>query len=94
MPRKPFQRYSKSSKKREVATSASLAKLFQIERYDRNELSISELNRLRDIIDTKGLDNAAEFVGVDGVSLLRACAGFAHRLMPRTAEKLRKFLRK
>lgn len=92
MPRKPFNRYAK--KNRELASKEAFVKLFKVERYDRNEITNNEILRLQELIDTKGAPGAAEIVGIDDRSLLLVTSGFAHKVMPKTAEKLRDFLRK
>lgn len=88
-------RHGKVSKRtREVASAAALEKLYDIGPYDRNQISLGQINRLRDLVDNKGLQNAAMFVGLSELTLLRVCAGFGHRLRPKTAEKLREFFGK
>lgn len=94
MPSRPMNRHGKPTRRREVASAASLEKLYDIGTYDRNQISLAQINRLRDLIDNKGGQRAAEFVGISEVTLLRICAGFGHRLRPKTAEKLREFFGK
>jgi hypothetical protein len=73
-------------------TPTRLSQLYSIGNYDRNQLSLTQIDRLRDLIDTLGGPTAAERVGVCEITLLRVCAGFGHRLRPETAAKVRKFL--
>lgn len=94
MPSKPMHRRTYNKRTREVASAETLAKLYDIGPYDRNQINLSQINRLRDLVDNKGLERAAEFVGVSDVTLLRVCAGFGHRLRPKTAEKIREFFGK
>lgn len=74
------------------STIGGFAKLLSLGYYDRNELTIEELDRLRDLIDTLGEATAAERVGVGPHCLMRVCAGFAHRCRPGTGAKIRKYL--
>lgn len=73
--------------------SPEMTELFAIERFDRNELSLSEINRLRNWIDTAGMPTVARELGLTDAVVWKACAGFGHRLMPRTAQVLREYLR-
>ena len=70
---------------------SELATLFDLGGYHRNELSLTQINRVRDLIDTRGLQRAAEAVGVSEMTALRVAAGFGHRLRPDTAAKVRKY---
>jgi len=93
MASRPYNRRSLSKKKsREVISSQSLAKLYDIPRYDRNELTLNQINRLRELIDLKGMPSAVEFTGIGENVLLRVCAGFGHRLKAKSAAKVREFL--
>jgi hypothetical protein len=93
MTTKPFNRRSLSKKRtREVTSAESLAKLYDIPRYDRNELTLNQINRLRELIDLKGMPSAVEFTGIGENVLLRVCAGFGHRLKAKNASKVREFL--
>lgn len=89
MPRKPFKRTTKTSKTREV--SHALAKLYSIGTFDRNQVTMSQIDRLRDIIDLQGFVRAAELTGLCQTTLLKVTSGFAHKLRPDTAEKIREF---
>lgn len=71
--------------------SDAFKKLFDIGPYHRNELSMKQIDRLRDLIDTEGLPRASHKIGVDQTTLLRVCAGFGHRLRPGTAAKVREY---
>jgi len=73
--------------------SPEMTELFQIERFDRNELSLSEINKLRNWVDTAGMPTVAAALGVTDNVVWKACAGFGHRLMPRTAQILREYFR-
>lgn len=74
--------------------SSNLKDLFDLGgRYDRNELTADEINKLREMIDSDGKTAAAEQIGVCTESLLTATSGFGHRLMRKTATKIRDFLR-
>lgn len=91
MPSKPFKRHTKSNKKREVATASALAKLYSIGTFDRNQVTIAQIDRLRDIIDLQGFVRAAELTGLCQTTLLKVTSGFAHKLRQDTAEKIREF---
>lgn len=89
---KPFGRRTRRSERtRERGGSAALAKLFDIGPFDRNAVTRSQIDRLRDLIDREGLPRASEKVGVTDTTLLRVCAGFGHRLRPPTAAKIREY---
>src|SRR5262245_48123540 len=98
MPSKSVQRRARNSTsrlrivERETPAPASMVKLFDIGPYDRNQLTLAKLNRLRELVDQVGGPVAAERVGVGEIVLYRVCAGFAHRLRPETAAKVRAFL--
>lgn len=91
MPSRPNRRRSTRTKKRELVSADAIAALYDIGPYDRNQISLSQINRLRELVDTRGGPRAAELVGVCEVTLLRVCAGFGHRLQPPTAAKLREW---
>lgn len=52
---------------------------------------MSEINQLRNWIDTEGLPKVARDLELSEVVVLRVCAGFGHRLMPSTARKVREY---
>jgi hypothetical protein len=70
-----------------------MERLLRIEPFHRNEVTAREIDRLRDMIDQQGPRQVAKLVGVNQLTLLRVAAGFGHKLVPHTAEKLREFLR-
>ncbi len=79
--------------KRRRAGANDLEDLFEIPRYDRNEVTLSEINRLRDMIDKYGMPYAVKEVGVSDSTLLRVCAGFGHLLTTPTRQIVREYLR-
>lgn len=72
----------------------SLEELFGVEPFHRNEITLGEINRLRSQIDERGAGPVADDVEVDRATLLLVTSGFGHRLRPKTAERVRDFLRK
>src|SRR5262245_22689241 len=73
---------------------SNITELFDLGgRFDRNELSHSEINRLRELIDDKTAHVFARELGIDASTLYAAAAGFGHRLARKTAAKIRDFLR-
>ncbi len=72
--------------------AAAIAKLFDVGPYDRNQITKSQIDRLRELVDLIGLPEASDRVGVTRDSLLLVCAGFAHRLQAKTAARIRKYL--
>ena len=94
MPTKPMKRRTRSARTREVASADSLAKLYDINRYDRNELTLAQINRIREIMDLQGFARAAEMIGVCQTTILKVTSGFGHKLALSTAEKIREFLGK
>lgn len=87
-------RVANSNAKRSTVetTIGGFAKLLSLGTYDRNELTVDDLDRIRDLVDTLGEKEAAERVGVGAHCLMRVCAGFGHRCRPETGAKIRKFL--
>lgn len=80
---------------RRIRGSSNITELFDLGgRFDRNELSTAEINRLRNMIDSDGLPHVAELLGVSRDPLLFVCAGFGHRLQRKTAAKIRDFFHK
>lgn len=74
--------------------TSNMEELFDLGgRFDRNELTRTEIDRLRNMIDTRGAWPVATELGLAPATLLLACAGFGHRLRPKTAERLREYLR-
>ncbi|HEY2735943.1 MAG TPA: hypothetical protein VGI70_18225 [Polyangiales bacterium] len=68
-----------------------LAALFDLGPYDRNQLTRADIDHLRNRIDSEGLAPVAKELEISEIALLRACAGFGHRLMVRTAAKIRAY---
>lgn len=81
-------------RKRSAKADESLEELFGVEPFHRNEISVAEINRLRTLIDERGANPTAEDLGVADATLLMVTSGFGHRLQPKTAERIRDFLRK
>lgn len=73
---------------------AGVQRLMSLGNYDRNELSLEDIDKIRDLIDRLGAPTAAEKTGCSEQVLYKTCAGFAHRLLPTTAAQIRKFLGK
>lgn len=71
----------------------SLEELFGVEPFHRNEITLREIDRLRTLIDEKGAFPVAAEVTVPAATLLLVTSGFGHRLQPKTAERVREFLR-
>lgn len=92
MPRKPFRRSVHKSEAAKREREAAFVKLFPIEPFHRNEITKNQIDRLREMIDAKGLQGTAELVGVNAMTLLRVCAGFGHQLNTLTRGKFREFL--
>lgn len=94
MPARPAQRHSSNKKrtKKDESITASLAKLYDIGPYNRNEIKVSQIDRLREVMDLQGFERAAELVGVCQTTLLKITSGFGHKLRPDTAAKIREFL--
>ena len=68
-----------------------LAALFDLGPFDRNQITRGQIDKLRNWVDTEGLPTVCKELEMDGLTIMRVCAGFAHRLMPRSAAKLRAF---
>lgn len=81
-------------RKRSAAQDESLEELFGVEPFHRNEISVAEINRLRNMIDIAGACNTAADLEVHPSTLLMVTSGFGHRLKPMTAGRIREFLRK
>lgn len=82
------------SRKRSAKDTESLEELFGVEPFHRNEITLSEINRLRNLIDERGAYPVAAELNVQGATLLMVTSGFGHRLQPKTAERVRDYLRK
>lgn len=67
------------------------AELFQVEPFLRNQVSLQQINHLRNRIDSEGLPTVAKELGVCETTILRVCAGFGHRLERGTAQVLREY---
>lgn len=74
--------------------ASNITELFDLGgRFDRNEVTAEEINKLRNMIDSDGLPATAKLLEVHREALLMLCAGFGHRNMRKTAAKIRDFLR-
>jgi hypothetical protein len=82
------------ARKRSAKDDESLEELFGVEPFLRNEISIAEINRLRSLIDERGVKPVAVDLNVVDSTLLMVTSGFGHRLARKTAERVRDFLRK
>lgn len=84
---------SKSRRRREhdARDPDNLVRLFEIGPYDRNRVSRSQIQHLRDLIDSQGGPATAKEMGVSEITMYRVAAGFAHQLRPLTALKVREF---
>lgn len=97
MPSKPMRRRTAHKRKdhdkrdRSGPTAREVAALFDVGPYHRNEVSLSQINRLRDLIDREGKPRAADKVGVSLVTLLSVTSGFGHKLQAATAAKIREY---
>lgn len=79
---------------RRIRGASNISELFDLGgRFDRNEITLSEIDRLRNMIDEKGACPVAADLGVQPVTLLLVTSGFGHRLRPKTAERIKEFLR-
>jgi hypothetical protein len=72
---------------------SNLVALFSIGPYERNRITRSEIDRLRNLIDKEGLEKVSKIVKLSQLTLLRICAGFAHRLTTPTAKRLSAYLK-
>lgn len=90
MSSKPFRRHA--GKKREPVDAGSLAKLYDVGPYRRNEITLSQINRLRDMIELIGREAAAQRIGVCVSTMLAVTSGLGHKLRPETAAAVRAFL--
>lgn len=89
---RPMRRRNNTAvREKEPMTSASLKKLYDIGPYHRNEVSPSQINKVRDLIDELGFPRAAEKIGLSLEPLLKITSGFGHKLRPSTAAKIRKY---
>jgi hypothetical protein len=68
---------------------SELTALFGVEPFLRNQVTKEQVDHLRLRIDSEGLPKVAESLGINQITVLRLCAGFGHRLMPGSAEKIR-----
>lgn len=71
----------------------SLEELFGVEPFHRNEITLREMDRLRAMIDERGARPTADDMKIRDATLLMVTSGFGHRLQPKTAERVREFLR-
>lgn len=96
----PLQRRSSNRRAVKVKTrrrgftdeAGALETLLRIEPFHRNEITLRQIDRLRDLIDHQGPKKVAATIGIDPLTLLRVTSGFGHKLRPDTAAKLREFL--
>lgn len=65
--------------------------LFNVEPFLRNQITLNQINHLRNRIDSEGLTAVAKEIELDGMVLLRVCAGFGHRCTPGSAQVLRDY---
>ena len=80
---------------RRIRGSSNITELFDLGgRFDRNEITRDEIDKLRNLIDSEGVRKVAEDIGVTHPVLYCVCAGFGHRLTRKTAAKIRDFVRK
>jgi hypothetical protein len=84
--------YKLRGKRQREANNSNLVALFSIGPFERNRVSRAEIDRLRERIDSDGTTAVAREIEVSELTLLRICAGFAHRLQTRTADKVRDYL--
>jgi len=79
---------------RKIRGASNIAELFDLGgRFDRNEITASEIDKLRNMVDSDGWNKTADDIGVDRATLMTVCAGFGHRLQRKTAAKIRDYLR-
>lgn len=79
---------------RRIRGSSNITELFDLGgRFDRNEITREEIDKLRNMIDSDGVHKVASDVGVHAQTLYAVCAGFGHRLARKTAAKVRDFVR-
>lgn len=84
---------SKSKHRKRGAVHDDLESLFDIGRFERNEITLAEINKLRNVIDCEGMPTAVAEIGLSDTTLLRVCAGFAHQLQSSTRKVIREWLR-
>lgn len=82
---------SRSASATRAAERQNMVALFELGRFERNQLSRQQIDVLRNMIDNEGTPRAAAALEISEVTLLRVCAGFGHRLSPKTAAKIRQF---
>jgi hypothetical protein len=79
---------------RRIRGASNITELFDLGgRFDRNEITKSEIDRLRNMIDEKGACPVAAELGISPVTLLLVTSGFGHRLAVKTAARIKEFLR-
>ncbi len=79
---------------RKVRGASNITELFDLGgRWDRNEITKSEIDKLRAMIDDRGACPVAAELSVQPSTLLLVTSGFGHRLVPKTAARIREFLR-
>lgn len=92
MPSRPSRKKPPARHKRELVSADAVAKLYDVGPYDRNQVTLPQINRVRDIIELQGFERAAELIGVCQNTVLKMTSGFAHKLRADTAAKVREFL--
>lgn len=74
--------------------TSNVTELFDLGgRFEPNELTRSEIDKLRNMIAERGAYPVAKELGLVASTLLYATSGFGHRLAHKTAERLREYLR-
>lgn len=69
------------------------ASLFSIGPYERNRVTRAEIDKLRNLIDHEGIVKTCKILKLSEITILRICAGFAHRLTTPTAQRLSAYLK-
>jgi len=72
-------------------TGSDFTELFNVEPFLRNQVTMQQINHLRNRIDSEGLASVCKEIGMCETTLLRVCAGFGHRLERGTAQVLREY---
>lgn len=80
---------------RRVRSGASnITELFDLGgKFDRNEVTADEINKLRQMMDSEGVTPTAKLLEVSREALLLLCSGFGHRNSRKTAAKFREYFR-
>lgn len=67
------------------------AELFGVEPFLRNQVTVKQIDHLRNRLDSEGPRQVLEDIGICETSLLRLCAGFGHRNTRAVAAKVREY---